>query len=480
MIMNELEAFAYLKNALTFGIRLGLERMNQLMSLLGSPERSLRCIHIAGTNGKGSVTAYCSAILAAAGLRVGIYTSPYLERFSERIRILNGLDDLLFLQSDETTGEITMTDFLPLLTKVKNAANQMVAGGADHPTEFELVTAVAFLYYQQRGVDIVVLETGLGGRLDSTNIIEHPLAVIITAISYDHMDRLGSTITEITTEKAGIIKTNTPVFLYDPDMACPDQADAVAVYSVVRARCQELRAPLAVILRQQVETRSLTIEGQRFFIKGFEPPFEQDFTTLLLGHYQPMNATMAIAACRSLNPVFQISDAAIHQGIALAHWPARLELVRNTPPVLIDGAHNRQGAEALAESLKQLFPMRRLILICGVLQDKEYVEMLRIVLAFAGDRLKQFFCVTPDNPRALPAAKLAATAGNIFQELIHSGIRLYNDTDTLQAFDQPEQALQTALALAEPDVDLICVFGSLYLAGKMRRLVLAENTEKAL
>lgn len=481
MSMNEQEVFAYLKNVMTFGIRLGLERMRQLMDLLGNPERSLRCMHIAGTNGKGSVSAYSASILAAAGLRVGVYTSPYLERFSERIRILEGLSDLVALKTNETTGEISMTDFVHLMSNVRETVDQMIASGSEQPTEFELITAVAFLYFQQCKVDLVVLETGLGGRLDSTNVIAYPLAVVITAIGYDHMDRLGSSIAEITSEKAGIIKTDASVFLYDPEEACPDPADAAAVYEVIRNQCRKNRASLTVIHREQVETCSLTPEGQQFHVSGFKPPFKQDFETRLLGHYQPMNAALAIAACRSLNdstPPFRISDEAISLGISLTLWPGRLELVRRNPPVLIDGAHNRQGAQALAGSLKHLFPDRRLILICGVLKDKEYEQMLRIILRFAGERLKGLFCVTPDNPRALPADQLAESARNIFRELIQSGIRLYNDTDIVQVINLTEQALPVALSLAEPDTDLICAFGSLYLVGAMRHQLLTEHPRR--
>lgn len=465
---TEREAFDYLKKSLTFGIRLGLERMNRLMELLGHPEKNLRCIHVAGTNGKGSVTTFCASILAAAGLRVGVFTSPYLVRFHERIRILDGLDDLKALQQDETKGEIPSQDFARLLFRVREAASQMLAEGGEQPTEFELITAVAFLYYQEQAVDVVALETGLGGRLDSTNVIERPLSVVITAIGYDHMDRLGSTIGEIASEKAGIIKPGAPVFLYDPDLACPIPGDADAVETVFRSRCAALNAPLTLIRSQQVEAVDLTPEGQTFRVSGIPALTEQTFRISLLGHYQPMNAAMAIAACVACRPVFHISDDAIRQGVAMTRWPARLELVRQQPLALVDGAHNRQGASALADSLSRLFPDRQLILICGVLQDKEYDQMLMTVLSYAGSHLKRLYCVTPDNPRALPAAMLAERARIVMGQLIRSGDKLYNDSDMIHVIEAPEHAAAEALALADPDKDLVCAFGSLYMAGSLR------------
>ncbi|HAL74474.1 MAG TPA: bifunctional folylpolyglutamate synthase/dihydrofolate synthase, partial [Clostridiales bacterium] len=214
--MNFDEARDWLSSSLAFGIQMGLHRMNRLMDLLGHPEKDLRCIHIAGTNGKGSVSSYCAAILAAAGHRTGVFTSPYLERLTERIRVIEGLHGLQQLQADERAGEIEPADFAAALSQVRSAVSQMLADGYEHPTEFELLTAAGFLHYANKHCDVVVLETGLGGRLDSTNIISQPLACLITALGFDHMDRLGNTMAEIAAEKAGIIKPGCPVFFYNP------------------------------------------------------------------------------------------------------------------------------------------------------------------------------------------------------------------------------------------------------------------------
>lgn len=469
------EAFAWMHDALAFGIRLGLERMQDLMAELGNPERSLRCIHIAGTNGKGSVSAFSSAILAASGNRVGVFTSPYLERFTERIRIIDGRKGLNALQWDETAGEIPLDAFTHLIGRVRGAVDRLLAAGSEHPTEFELITAVAFLYFAACALDVVVLETGLGGRLDSTNVIERPLSVIITAIGYDHMDRLGSTITEISTEKAGIIKRGCAVYLYDPEAACPNPDDATAIRAVFEQRCRELQAPLTVVRRDQVETLSLTPDGQCFRIHGLKVPLADELRMRLLGYYQPLNAALAITACRGLTGLIArpLRDASIRRGILLTRWPGRLELVRKLPPVIVDGGHNRQGAEALAESLRLLYPTRQLILVCGVMRDKEYEPMLRAVLAFAAPHLKALICVTPDNPRALPAASLAATAESVYRELIQAAIPMYNNKDMgqplFQVIARPADSVMAALQLADPQTDLVCVFGSLYLAGPMRR-----------
>ncbi len=473
MIRNEQEAFAYMQQALTFGIRLGLERMWRLMELLGHPQEALRCIHVAGTNGKGSVTAYCASILASAGLKIGVYTSPYLTRFHERIRILNGLSDLKNLVLREDTGEIGSEVFVRLLDRVKLAADRMISEGGEQPTEFELITAVAFLHFQEEKVDAVVLETGLGGRLDSTNVITKPLVAVITAIGYDHMDRLGSTIGEIASEKAGIIKPGVPVVLYDPALACEDPVEADTVRLVMEKACLAQGAALTVLAGDQVETVDMTPDGQHFRIHAQVPPIDRVMKTRLLGHYQPMNAALAVIACRMAAAALDVSlpDGRIARGIWLTRWPARLERVRRHPTALVDGAHNRQGAHALVTSLARLFPGRRLIFIVGVLKDKEYDRMLETVLAYAGDNLKLLICVTPDNPRALPARDLAATAEFIISQLIQSGRKRYNGPDMVRTIEQPDQAVSQALEMASPRSDLIVAFGSLYLAGTFRRLL---------
>ena len=214
--MSQTDVPEFIKDSAKFGINLGLERMDELDRLLGNPEKDLKVVHIAGTNGKGSTVTFISTCLAEAGYRVGIYTSPFLERFSERLRIIDGKEGLDRLLQDETEGEIKDDDLNRLSARVEEACNEMTSDGFEHPTEFELMTALGYLWFKEQETDIVVLETGLGGRLDSTNVFDKPLATVITSIGFDHQDRLGNTIEEITSERAGIFKKGVPAFSSDP------------------------------------------------------------------------------------------------------------------------------------------------------------------------------------------------------------------------------------------------------------------------
>lgn len=452
--MDYAESRSYIQAALTFGIRLGLERMQALLELLGHPEAGLRVIHVAGTNGKGSTSSYCASILAASGAKVGLYTSPYIERFTERIRIIAGLDGLDQLAVDETCGEIGPEDFARIMTRIQLAVEAMLEQGGEHPTEFELITAAAFVYFRQQACDWVVLETGLGGRLDSTNVIARPGRVILTAIGYDHMDRLGDTLPAIATEKAGIIKPLCPVFLYDPVAANPGAvAEATAALQVFIDRCRELDAPLTVLHPGQIERIDYQLTGQTFSYQG------HTYRTRLLGLFQPLNAALAIQALQGLVP-----PAAIVAGIAQARWPARLEVFPGRPLVLVDGAHNPQGTLALGDALDQLVPSHAVIFVVGLLADKDYHAMLDALWHGRKFQIRAVFCVTPDNPRALPAQQLAETIA----ELKKRGDCGYNISDTIHSYADPLQGLSHALELAAEEQAAICAFGSLYLVGHFR------------
>ena len=462
-MMNYEEAQVYLYTALRFGIKLGLHRMQRLAQLLGDPQKQLSVIHIAGTNGKGSTTTYCAAILAAAGHRVGVYTSPYLERLTERIRIIDGPVSLQRLAVEESEGEITPEDFARIMTRVRQCVNTMLEEGEEHPTEFELLTAIAFVYYAEMDCDFVVLETGLGGRLDATNIIERPLACIITALGYDHMDRLGHTLAEIAAEKAGIIKSGCPVFFYDPaDLDLP-LADRKAALQVIRSHCTALEAPLHIISRHTLVEQSYDWSGQRF------TDLETGLTvsTVLLGVIMSMNAALAMRTCLSLG----LADAEqIATGIAGARWPARLELLRRHPPVLLDGAHNPQCCRALADSLNRLLPGQPLVFLGGVLADKDFRAMLDILLNQVQYRPCAFVCVRPDNLRALPAEQLAAAVREVWQ-LPDSQDNQYNEM--VRVAETAEQGAVLALKLALGRQVALCAFGSLYMVGNIRPILLS-------
>ncbi|NCC77124.1 MAG: bifunctional folylpolyglutamate synthase/dihydrofolate synthase, partial [Clostridia bacterium] len=421
--MDYAESRSYIQTALTFGIRLGLERMQALVDLLDHPEAGLRVIHIAGTNGKGSTSSYCASILAASGAKVGLYTSPYIERFTERIRIIAGQEGLDHLAFDEAYGEIGPDDFARIMTRIRLAVETMLENGAEHPTEFELITAAALVYFQQQACDWVVLETGLGGRLDSTNVIEKPDRVILTAIGYDHMDRLGDTLPAIASEKAGIIKPHCPVFLYDPVAANPGHpAEARAALQVFTDRCRELDAPLTVLHPAQIERTDYQLSGQAFSFQG------KSYQTRLLGLFQPLNAALAIQALQDLVP-----PAAISIGIAKARWPARLEVFPGQSLVLVDGAHNPQGTLALGDALDLLVPGQPVVFVVGLLADKDYPAMLDALWRGRTFQVRAIYCVTPDNPRALPANRLAETIA----ELKNRGDYGYNIPDTIHSYADP-------------------------------------------
>ena len=466
--MDFSEARAYLNQALTFGIKLGLHRMNRMMELLHHPERQLQYIHIAGTNGKGSTAAYCASILAMTGRRVGLYTSPYLVRFTERIRILEGVSGLAGLERDEASGEIEPAEFAASMTAIRHAVDGMLAEGEEHPTEFELITAAAFMYFAKKKCDLVVLETGLGGRLDSTNVIEKPLASIITALGYDHMDRLGSTLALIAAEKAGIIKPGCPVFLYDPEDLGLSADDAAAAARVIRETCEqdEIRAPLQIVRKSELSPAEYGWDGQTFTdtVSGL------NLRTKLLSVIQPMNATLAVRACKTLGLA---DDEQIRAGIEAARWPARMELLRRDPPVILDGAHNPQGCQALSASLDRLLPGRLVIFLAGILQDKEYDQMLRIMLADVLYCPTTFICVKPDNPRALPAEDLAQAVRQLSKQLPRQDCTRYNRLDAVLTAPSPSDGARLALEIAAEQGVALCAFGSLYMVGSIRKILAA-------
>jgi dihydrofolate synthase/folylpolyglutamate synthase len=484
--MNYSEAREFCRSALTFGIRLGLERMYALLALLDHPEKTLKVIHIAGTNGKGSTTLFCASILAADNQKVGVYTSPYIERFTERIRIIDGQAGLEQLARDESAGEISPADFAQIMTAIQSAVEQMLESGDEHPTEFELITAAALTYFHNQGCDRVVLETGLGGRLDSTKVIDQPERVIITALGFDHMDRLGYTLPAIAAEKAGIIKAGCPVFLYDPRFACPKQPDEAAdALALIEQRCQELNAPLTILGPPDVTTLRYQLDGQQFRFKG------TFYETRLLGLFQPLNAALAILACQDLvNPCVASPDP-VQTGIAATRWPVRLEVIPGPPLTLIDGAHNPQGCQALGDALDRLLPGQPIVFLLGLLADKDYPAMLEALWHNRQFSVQSIVCVTPDNPRALPADQLAdfiradldrnsldgpasgafrinqPDASTVF-ELKRRSTSGYNSPDIVRSMNEPDQGMALALSIATTESAALCVFGSLYLVGRLR------------
>lgn len=447
-----------------FGILLGLDRMHELLYRLGNPHMGQRFVHIAGTNGKGSVTTYIASIYAASGYKVGVYTSPYLERFSERIRILDKAVSLDRLIADDKEGEISLQTLRVLSDRVSAATAEMLAAGMEHPTEFELVTAIAFLYFSQTKCDISILETGLGGRLDSTNVIESPEFTVITALGYDHMDRLGDKIAQIAAEKAGIIKKGCPCYFYDPAQTDLSEEDARIAQSVVTEICKEKEASLTVVSNDGLCVTRISEDGQTFSL----PFFSHELTIRQIGDYQPSNAALAV---RSM--LGRVSDEAISRGLFSSCWKGRMEVLCHHPLRILDGGHNPQGARVFCSSVNRLFSRVFVetppVLILGFMKDKDYPQILSILFSSLQFRFSYIVCVTPNNPRALPAEELRnhIIAHFPLPDLFYKNqMTMYNERDKIFVIPNPQEACRRVLC--DSNMPVLCL-GSFYLAGQVRK-----------
>lgn len=441
-----------LTGALQFGIKPGLERINRLLELLGNPQEQLKAVHVAGTNGKGSVCTYLSTILACDGKKTGVFTSPYLERFSERIRIIDGKEGVKAFLEDDSYGEIPAERLNELADKVKAAQEQMFSEGMEHPTEFELITAIGFLYFAEEKVDIAVLETGLGGRLDSTNVIDKPVATAVCAIGLDHCNVLGSTVSEIASEKAGIFKTGVPAICLDPDdMILPEEMKD-DVRKALTSKAAEKNAPISFIsVKEAVQTVSFGMDGKMSFtLEG------RKYNTLLNGRHQVSNAALAIA----LAGICNVSENAIVEGIALSRWKCRCEILSFSPVVIIDGGHNPQGAESLASVFCDIFGGKlkgsKIRVVAGMMADKD-VKGVYEAYRDGGLNIAEAVTVRPDNPRSMEPNELSRIINLVYN----------NKVQTLEA-GSPEEGVRIALERSVADGMPLLVTGSLYLAGQVR------------
>jgi len=419
--MTGQEAAELIHQAAWTGQKPGLGRIRELLGRLGDPQLTMRYVHIAGTNGKGSTAAMTASILTRAGYKTGLYTSPHLWRFHERFQV-DGVPI-----PDEALARIAQ--------RVLEAGREM----SDPATEFELMTALGLLWFQEAGCDIVVLEVGLGGRLDSTNIIPAPEVAAIAHIGLEHTRELGDTEAKIAGEKAGIVKPGSRAVLY---------RQSPEVEEVVEQACREAGVPLVKTAPETLEVLSSGLEGQRFRYRGEGP-----FRISLLGGYQLENALTAIEIAKVLRERgWEISQRALEEGLAGAVWPGRMELARRSPDVLLDGAHNPQCMEALAGSLGTLFPEKELWFLTGVLADKDYPAMFAPLLPLAAG----FVTVTPDSPRALSAEDLA---------------RYLTGQETVAApAGSIREGLEEALRRAG-NSGAVCICGSLYMIGEARHLL---------
>ncbi len=388
--MTYTEALEYIHSICWLGSRPGLERITELCDKMDNIQDKLKFIHIAGTNGKGSTSSMLTRILVNEGYRVGTFTSPYVYRFNERMAV---------------NGEpIPNDDLARIIEIIKPLAESM----QDPPTEFELITAAGFLYFYEQKCDIVVLECGMGGRLDSTNIIKKPLLSVITGIALDHTAFLGDTVEKIAVEKAGIIKDHSPV-----------------IYGSMPEGCEKIikvKAPDAVACDySRLSNLSLSLEGASFDVEGYN----ERFKLKLVGGYQPRNAMLAITCAEKLG----IDKTSIFKGICETTWPARFEILCSEPTVIYDGGHNPQGVDAAVDTVKELFE-GKINVLSGVMADKDY-DYIASRIALVADKV---YCVTPDNTRSLPAQEYAeafkrqGVTASFFDSMNEAVTAAYNDS----------------------------------------------------
>ena len=424
--MTYSEALAYIHSVDWRGSRPGLSRITELCRLLGDPQDGLRFVHVAGTNGKGSFCRMLSGILAAAGYRVGLFTSPYVLRFNERMMVNN--------------EEISDADLAFETEQVRVFADRM----ADPPTEFELITAIAFQYFKRQRCDLVVLECGMGGRLDATNVIQNPLLSVITGIDFDHTAYLGNTIEAIAAEKGGIIKAGRPCL-----WGGESEPARLTLAEIAKTRT----SPFSAVDRSGLCVKEMTLEGTTFDFAGW-----QDLHLSLLGTYQPRNAATVLSAVSILQKEgLNIPEGAIRQGLAGAVWHARFELLRKSDPIILyDGGHNPQGVRAAVEAIKTYFPDQKVNLLSGVMADKDCAGIVQTLAPAAAGA----FTVKPENPRALNAEAYAA----LFQ---NCGV-------PATAFATVAEGLAAAVQVSRAENRPLVCLGSLYLYAELRRALETE------
>lgn len=417
--MNYEQTLEYIHSVCWKGSRPGLERTRQLLEMMGNPQDKLKYIHVAGTNGKGSVCSMLSSVLCEAGYKTGLYTSPYVRWFNERMAI---------------NGQMISNDELSEVTEyVKQFAEKM----EDLPTEFELITAIGFEYFARNKCDVVVLETGMGGRLDSTNIIKTNVLSVITGIALDHTAFLGNTLAEIATEKAGIIKESRPVVF---------GGKSVEAYDAI--------AKIAALKGSEIYWAS---EGElgniSHSINGIEADSEEykGLRISLVGDYQPSNIATALKCIRVLKENgFEISEENLRNGLERVYWPARFEIINRDPLMIYDGAHNPEGLRACVDSIKRLFKGQKVNILSGVMKDKDVGEMLPVIAEVANEA----FTVIPNNPRSMDSKVYAEYFNNY-------GIKAY-------AFDSIEEGVKKALDSSKKENCPLVALGTLYMYGDVR------------
>jgi len=431
--MNYEEAVAYIEETPKFTTKNKLSHTKECLRRLGNPEKKFRVIHVAGTNGKGSTCAFLTSIFREAGYSCGLFTSPHLVTINERFQI-----------NEQNIDDDT---FLAAFLKVRALADELVAEGSYHPTYFEMLFLMGMVIFADAGVDYVMLETVLGGRLDATTAVEEPAACVITSISFDHMQYLGNTIREIAGEKAGIIVPGVPV-IFDGN----DQEAA----KVIRDQAEKLGSPWFEVKREDAEIKGITSGGIDFSVKNgyygntvFSIPF--------IARYQVMNASLVLKTVEVLKQQISIPEDAVKKGLLETRWQGRMETV--LPGVIVDGAHNEDGVEKFVETAEHFQKEYPLTLLFSAVDDKDYTDMIRTILGRI--RFRHVVVTQVGGYRKVPAEELA----EIFRR---------EGCPSAQAFEDTEAAFRAALSLKGEDGMLFCV-GSLYLVGEIKELLRKED-----
>lgn len=429
-MMNYSEARQYLTEVTKYGSVPGLDSIRELMRRLGNPQDKLKFIHIAGTNGKGSVLAYLSTILKKAGYRTGRYVSPTLFFYRERIQV---------------DGDMIGREDLARLTEiVRDASEDMERDGLAHPTSFETETAVAWLYFVEKNCDIVVLETGMGGKLDATNIVRTTVLEILTPVSMDHMEFLGDTLAAIAGQKAGIIKPHTTV------VSAPQEADAM---EVIEKTCREKECTLHTVDQGCLSDVVYGWDRQKLSYRNWK-----DVEISLAGRYQIQNAMTALEAVNALRELeYKIADSDVYEGMRETVWRGRFTVIRKNPAVILDGAHNPAAARELKASLEQYFSGRTLRYIFGMFRDKDHEKVIELTAPLAEHIIT---VETPDNVRATPAETLKKEVAEV--------------NPSVEAAKSIADAVEKTFSQASPE-DVIVIFGSLSFLGEAERAVQSKG-----
>lgn len=433
--MNYEEALKYIGDTYKFGSKLGLENIKKLTELLGNPQDKYKIIHIAGTNGKGSTSNMLNDVLMASGYKVGLFISPYLQEFTERIQINKQHIDKASL------GRITAL--------VKEKIDIMLKEGYNHPTEFEIVTAIGFKYFEEQNIDFLVLEVGLGGRFDATNVISKSLISVITSISYDHTEYLGDTLEKIAFEKAGIIKENSDVVIYPQEQNIVD---------VIAEQAKLKNSNIHLTNKDNIFLISTDIDGQILNYLDKSVFCLNDFKISLLGEHQIYNCLTVLKVLELLKEKgFNITESNIKEGLLSCKFAGRFEIIHKNPIILLDGGHNINGVEYFSRAVKKYFEDKKIILFYGMLKDK-HPEML---VDYLTDISKKIYTLAPNNPRAIAPADLAKLINDKSSSVKAEALNSYED-------------ILPIIKNADKDEIIACV-GSLYLIGDIRTLLL--NTD---